>query len=240
MNEGKNVTEENTGLKKIRIRTILRLPLFVILPAVILFVSAGRIDTPRAWIFVGIISLHYPVSILILYKFNPELINQRARGIRQDTKSWDKVLMPAIVIMGYIVLVVVGLDVGRFQWSSLSIHFAVLGFMLYIIAAILGNWAVITNPHFEPTVRIQKDRDHQVITTGPYKIVRHPGYVAAILFPVSISLIIGSVFGLIPAGINMLLLIIRTSLEDNTLQNELNGYSEYAKRVKYRLLPWVW
>ena len=238
--KAKNFAENNKRSRKIGIKTILRLPLFLILQALILFVSAGRIDIPRAWIFVGIISLHYPVGFLIFYKFNPELIQQRARGIRKDTKLWDKVLMPALVIMGYIVLAVVGLDVGRFQWSSLGIHFAVLGFVLYIFAAVLGNWAVITNPYYEPTVRIQKDRGHQVITTGPYKFVRHPGYVAAILFPISISLIIGSVYGLIPAGINLLLLIIRTSLEDKTLQNELNGYSEYAKRVKYRLLPWVW
>ncbi|MCP8311500.1 MAG: isoprenylcysteine carboxylmethyltransferase family protein [Candidatus Methylarchaceae archaeon HK02M1] len=175
-----------------------------------------------------------------MYKYNPELINQRARGIRQDTKSWDKVLMPVGIIMSYIVLLVIGLDVGRFRWSSLSIDFTIVGLILFVIAATLGTWASITNPHFEPTVRIQKDRGHEVIKTGPYKIVRHPGYVAAILFPISTSLIIGSLFGLIPAGITMLLAIIRTSLEDKTLLNELDGYSEYAKSVKYRLLPGVW
>ncbi|MCP8304969.1 MAG: isoprenylcysteine carboxylmethyltransferase family protein [archaeon] len=230
----------NKDERKIGIKIILRIPLFIILQAAILFVSAGRIDILRAWIFVGIIALQYSLGFLLMYKYNPELINQRARGIRQDTKSWDKVLMPVGIIMSYVVLVVIGLDVGRFQWSSLSIDFMIVGLILFVIAATLGTWAGITNPHFEPTVRIQKDRGHKVITTGPYKIVRHPGYVAAILFPISFSLIIGSLYGLIPAGIVMLLLIIRTSLEDKTLLNELDGYSKYAQRVKYRLVPGIW
>ena len=240
MNEKKNTTENSKGLRRIGIRTILRIPLFIILPAVILLVSAGRIDIPRVWIYIGIISIYYPVIMTILYRINPELITQRARGIRKDTKSWDKVLMPVAVIMVYIQLAIIGLDVGRFQWSSLGMHFALPGVILYIIAAFFSSWSVITNPYYEPTVRVQKDRDHQVITTGPYKIVRHPGYVAAIIFPISISFIIGSVIGLIPAAIIFLLIIIRTSLEDKTLINELDGYSEYAKKTKYRLFPGVW
>jgi len=99
---------------------------------------------------------------------------------------------------------------------------------------------MVVNPHFEPTVRIQKDRDHKVITSGPYKVVRHPGYLAGILFTLSIPLIIGSVFTLIPSGIYCLLMIIRTSLEDKTLHKELDEYSEYAKRVRYRLFPEIW
>ncbi len=175
-----------------------------------------------------------------MYRINPELINQRARGIRKDTKSWDKILMPTAVLISYVQFVIIGLDVGRFQWSSLGIYFAVLGAALYIIVAFFSGWVVITNPYFEPTVRIQKDRDHKVITTGPYKIVRHPGYLASILFPISISLIIGSVIGLIPAAINILLIIIRTLLEDKTLINELEGYPEYVKKTKYRLVPGIW
>ncbi|MCW3975917.1 MAG: isoprenylcysteine carboxylmethyltransferase family protein [Candidatus Bathyarchaeota archaeon] len=234
------MTENKKGLRKIGVRTILRIPLFIILTAVILFVSAGRIDIPRAWIYIGMISIYYPIIMAIMYRINPELIIQRARGIRKDTKSWDKVLMPAAVLIVYIQLAIIGLDVGRFQWSNLGIHFTVPGVILYIIAAFFGSWAVITNPHFEPTVRIQKERDHQVITKGPYKIVRHPGYLVTILFPISISFIIGSVIGLIPAAINILLIIIRTYLEDKTLINELDGYSEYAKKTKYRLFPRIW
>ena len=148
--------------------------------------------------------------------------------------------MPVTVVMAYLQLAIIGLDVGRFKWSSLSINFFIIGIILYLIAAFLSNWTVIINPYFEPTMRIQKERDHHVITTGPYRIVRHPGYLASIIFPIAISFIIGSMIGLIPAAIILLLIIIRTILEDRTLITELDGYSEYAKKTKYKLFPQVW
>ena len=132
------------------------------------------------------------------------------------------------------------MDVGRFRWSSLNIDFAVLGIILFVLGGIIFNWAVMVNPHFEPTVRIQKDRDHQVVTNGPYRIVRHPGYLAGILFPISTTFVVGSVYGLVPAAFSFFLIVVRTWLEDRTLQRELTGYSEYAMRVRYRLVPAVW
>lgn len=136
--------------------------------------------------------------------------------------------------------VIAGLDVGRFHWSSLNIYFAPVGLMLFSISTVIINWAMIVNPYFEPTVRIQKDRGHKVITNGPYKIVRHPGYLAGILYTSSIPLIIGSLYTFIPVGIYILLIVVRALLEDRTLHRELNGYPEYAKKVRYKLLPWLW
>lgn len=208
---------------------------------IVFFVSAGHISIPRAWAFFGVTFLYLIVSNIILYRFNPELLNQRLKRRREGSKLWDEVLMR---VNNLVVLLVVpataGLDIGRFHWSSLSIHYAVVGFVLYISGSVLINWAVIVNPYFEPTVRIQKDRGHHVVTTGPYKFVRHPGYLGGILWTLSIPLIIGSLFAVIPVAIYVLLTIIRTSLEDRTLNKELNGYSEYAKRVKYKLFPEIW
>jgi len=136
--------------------------------------------------------------------------------------------------------IIAGLDVGRFHLSNLDICFAVAGLVLLIVSTVLLIWAMMVNLYFEPTVRIQKDRNHGVITSEPYKIMRHPGYLAGILYSLSIPLIIESVFTFIPTGIYALLMIIRTLLEDRTLQKELNGYSEYAEKVRYRLLPWLW
>ena len=136
--------------------------------------------------------------------------------------------------------IMAGLDIGRFQWSGLDVQLAVLGFLFLTLSTILINWAMAVNPYFEPTVCIQKDRSHRVISSGPYKIVRHPGYLAGILFTLSIPLIIGSVFTFIPVGIYTVLFIIRTSLEDRTLRKELDEYSEYVKRVRYRLFPGIW
>ena len=110
--------------------------------------------------------------------------------------------------------------------------------LLVVASSILLNWAMKVNPHFEPTVRIQDN--HKVIARGPYGIVRHPGYLAGILFALSIPLLIGSAFTFIPAGIYCLLMTIRTWVEDKTLQKELKGYPEYTKQTKYRLLPKIW
>ena len=185
--------------------------------------------------------MHFSVSTAVIYKFNPELLVQRLKRRREGSKLWDEILMRTCnLTLLLVVPVVAGLDIGRFHWSSLDIHFAIVGFILLIVSAVLINWAMVVNPYFEPTVRIQKDRGHKVITSGPYKIIRHPGYLAGILFSLSIPLIIGSLVTFIPSGIYTLLMMIRTWLEDRTLNKELDGYSEYAKRVKYRLFPGIW
>ena len=143
------------------------------------------------------------------------------------------------VVGFYILPVIIGLDI-RFQWPYLGIHFTIAGIVLFLVGSVFINWAMMVNTHFETTVRIQNDRGHQVITTGPYKMVRHPGYVGAILWIVATPLITGSIVGLVPVGIAGLVLIIHTLFEDKTLHRELNGYAEYAGKVKYRLFPGVW
>jgi protein-S-isoprenylcysteine O-methyltransferase Ste14 len=223
-------------------RYLVRLPLILILEAAVLFLSAGRLDLPRAWFYMGVTAIQTLASVMMIAKFNPALVMERALSVtKQDIKAWDKILMPAGLVMQYVVLLaVIGLDVGRFHWSSLGIHYAIVGLALLVVGAVLGVWAAASNPYFEAVVRIQRDRGHKVVTTGPYSIVRHPGYVGAILSAVSAPLIIGSVVGLVPVGIVVMLLILRTALEGKALHNELDGYADCAHKVKYRLLPWLW
>lgn len=242
MRKDNNSSEGNKKLKKSLTKAIVITFLIPFLQAVILFVSAGNINIHRAWIYLLTLFIFIFSGTLFLYRMNPDLIIHRLEWKKKkDTKKWDKFLLPAFILISfYIMPAVAGLDVGRFKWSSLSTNYLILGIGIYIVSVIFSNWAMAVNPHFEATVRIQKDRGHKVITTGPYKIVRHPGYLAAILWIISAPLIIGSFFGLIPAGAAVFLLIIRTSLEDKTLQNELSGYSEYAEKVKYKLIPLVW
>ncbi len=140
----------------------------------------------------------------------------------------------------FILPVVIGLDAGRFQWSYLNYYFLIPGYLLYIFSNILVIWAMMENKHFEATVRIQKDRGHKVITSGPYKLVRHPGYLAGIIYVIGLPMILGSVYGFIASAAAILIIIIRTGLEDKTLKNELEGYVEYSKKVKYRLIPGIW
>ena len=227
-------------LRKSGIRYIIRIHLSLGLAAVLFFAAAGRIDIPRGWVFFAGSFVYYPISIFIVYRHNPDLINLRGEK-KEGTKSWDRVLMPAYFIVAYYVMAaVVGLDVGRVHWSHLGGFFLGAGGVLYIAGAVLNTWAMLENPHFEATVRIQKERTHTVIKTGPYRVVRHPGYLAGVLWTVSIPCIIGSAAGCIPAGIALLLLGTRTWLEDKTLSRELDGYSEYAQEVKYRLFPGIW
>jgi protein-S-isoprenylcysteine O-methyltransferase Ste14 len=207
----------------------------------IFYISAGRTDIPRSWLLFSIIFVYFVASNLFLYRFNPELLIQRLKIKREGSKTWDEILMRLSNLTALLLLpAVAGLDVGRYLWSSLGLQYIIVGVVSIVISSVLTNWAMIENPYFEPTVRIQEERDHHVVTTGPYAIIRHPGYLSGILWIASIPLILGSLYAFIPFALYAVLFTVRTYLEDNTLQNELPGYSEYAKKVKYRLFPGIW
>ncbi len=207
----------------------------------VFFTSAGRRDLPRAWLFFGAAFIYFVASTLAVYRFNPELLIARLTLRREGSKTWDEVLMRVANLTGMLLLpAVAGLDVGRYGWSSLDLIYIVPGFALFVLGATFLTWAMIVNRYFESTVRIQEDRDHEVVSTGPYEFVRHPGYLSGILWMSSIPLIIGSLFTLIPVMIYGAMMVLRTHLEDRTLRDELPGYSEYAESVRYRLIPWIW
>ena len=233
--------EIDKELRKVVVRSVIATCFLLILHLAIFLVSAGRLDLYQAWFYFGVILVYSILNLAALAKFNPELLKQRLLMKREGSKPWDEVLMRACNIMLMFVLpFIAGLDIGRFHWSSLSIYYVPLGFVLFIVGGFLTTRAMVENPHFETTVRIQEERSHRVITTGPYKFVRHPGYLGGLLFGVSIPFMVGSVFAFIPAGVYVLLMILRTWLEDRTLQKELNGYLEYTKHTRYRLFPWIW
>lgn len=228
-------------LRKAVVRSIVVICLFLILHVAIFFVSAGRLDLYQAWIYFGVVFVYSLSNLVAQAKFSPELLEQRLLRKREGSKLWDEVLMRACnITLMFVLPFIAGLDIGRFRWSSLSIYYVPLGFALCIVGGFLTTRAMIENPHFEPTVRIQEERSHRVITTGPYKFVRHPGYLGGILWAVSLPFMIGSIFAFIPVGVYVLLMIIRTWLEDSTLQKELKGYLEFTKRTRYRLFPGIW
>ena len=231
----------NKELRKVVVKSVIATCFILILNATIFFVSVGRLDLYRAWFYFAVIFTYSIFNLAALAKFNPELLKQRLLVKRQGSKLWDEILMRTCNIMLIFALpLIAGLDVGRFHWSSLSTYYVPLGFTLFIVGGFLTTRAMIENPYFETTVRIQDERSHRVITTGPYQVVRHPGYLGGLLMGASIPFMIGSLFAFIPAGAYVLLMIIRTWLEDRTLQRELNGYLEYVKQTSYRLLPWIW
>ena len=231
---------EHSRLTKAGIRYIFRIHVLLLIQAIIFFYSAGHLAIPRAWLFFVIGLIYYPVSTAIIYKKNPELINRRGEN-KPDTKLWDRILTPLYFLIGYFLTVALaGMDVGRFHWTYLGPSYILLGIFLYTMGGIINTWAMITNPYYESMVRIQKEGDHAVITSGPYRYIRHPGYCAGIIWTASIPLIIGSAAGFIPGIIGILILVLRTSLEDRTLQKELPGYTGYTQRVTKKLFPYIW
>ncbi len=202
----------------------------------ILFLPAGTLYWPLGWWFILISLLTLVVTALVLWRTNPAIFAARQK-IGAGTKSWDMVLMPAVVSLYLVICIVAGLDNGRFGWSSPPLAIILLGYLLVFVGIGLTAWAQGVNRFFEPTVRIQTDRGHHVIDTGPYRFVRHPGYIAAIALAAGMALALGSWWALLPAALLAALLAVRTELEDATLQRELTGYADFARRVRWKWLP---
>lgn len=204
------------------------------------FAAAGRFSIMRAWIYFVVVAIVYIVSSFLLIRFNPDLVNERAKE-RDNTKKWDKPLLGLYVFLAfYGIHITAGLDAYRFGWSSLSMRYFIPGLILYLLAAVFGGWAMIVNKHFEATVRIQNDRNHIVITEGPYGLVRHPGYLSIAMGIWAIPLMLGSLYAFLCSFVVTVIVIVRTILEDNTLQQELEGYSDYANKVRFKLIPFLW
>lgn len=214
--------------------------LMFLINIVVFYVSAGSIDG-RSWIFFIASAMHYSGSILAQYRLNPKLLASRLVVRREGSKRWDEIVMRVsnlVVLLA--VPAVAGFDVGPWQGTQFDSLFVIPGILLLLFSSVLLNWAMAVNPYFEPTVRIQQDRDHTVITRGPYGLVRHPGYLAGIAYVFSAPFIIGSILAVVPAGIYLVLIVLRTALEDKALCQELAGYADYAQVVKYRLVPGLW
>jgi protein-S-isoprenylcysteine O-methyltransferase Ste14 len=175
-----------------------------------------------------------------LSRVNPEIFVARSRVTGEGTKGWDRVLLWGLLSSYVALLIVAALDDGRFHWAPAPPWAVLAGYVLIIAGTFGTSWAQAVNRHFEPSVRIQSDRDHHVITTGPYAFVRHPGYIFGIVLTFGVALALGSWWALAPAALVTAVLAIRTRLEDATLQRELPGYAEYAARVRYKWIPGVW
>jgi protein-S-isoprenylcysteine O-methyltransferase Ste14 len=206
----------------------------------VFFLSAGRIDLPRAWIFFGLYFVSLLLNMVILLKLNPEVIRARSEISTGKMKWWDKIFGVLYTAFLFLMFIVCGLDVGRFQLSSPGTEFLAVGVIIFVVGWVFVVWAMVENKFFEAAVRVQKERDHSVVSTGPYNIVRHPGYVGMILYYGCAPFIIGSLYGLIPALLLAVAFVFRTYFEDRMLYEELSGYEEYTRKVRYRLVPFIW
>jgi protein-S-isoprenylcysteine O-methyltransferase Ste14 len=204
-----------------------------------LFLVAGRWNWIQGWLFLAVVMAGETSRTVYIWITNPDLLRRRGR-IGPGTKTWDQVLLGLFAFTYVLVPVVAALD-QRYGWSAMRPWFWSLGVVLYVMNVVLVTMAMAENPFFEKTVRIQRELSHRVVYSGPYRMVRHPGYAATIIgFVLSTPLLLGSWWAFLPAGATSLVLILRTSFEDRTLRQELKGYEAYAARVCYRLVPGIW
>jgi protein-S-isoprenylcysteine O-methyltransferase Ste14 len=222
------------------IRGIIVQSILIIIGFAILFISAGTLAWINARVYVGLVSIYWVISTAVLARLNPEMLNERGSVVKEGTKGFDKVWVAIYPVLTFGNLVVMGFDAVRFQWSFMPFWLTFVGIFMFVSVIPLALWAMAVNKFFEWTVRIQDDRQQYVCTSGPYKIMRHPGYAGLIISILAYPLILGAWWGFVLSGILTIIIVIRTALEDRTLQNEMPGYREYAKQVKYRLIPLVW
>ncbi|TET80962.1 MAG: isoprenylcysteine carboxylmethyltransferase family protein [Anaerolineales bacterium] len=205
---------------------------------VILFLGSGRPGWVWAWLYLGYSILQILVNFTFMRRTNPELIAERAEGSAR-TQPWDRTIVAISAPLWLAILIIAALD-ERWAWSTVPLWVNLVGAALLVLGSSLSSWAMLTNAYFSGAVRIQQDRGQTVITEGPYRFVRHPGYLGWAVVGLSMALLFGSLWALIPAGLILGPMIVRTALEDRTLQEGLEGYREYAQQVRYRLVPGVW
>lgn len=211
----------------------------VVISLAILLPASGRLDYQGAWLYAGTYFFVSLVSFAVLIPLRPELLNQRGRPFREGTASFDFRFFVAWRILTIISLLVAGLE-ARFHPHAVPELLTWVGVGVAIVFGMLATWPLLVNPHFEVSVRVQEDRNHKVISTGPYAIVRHPGY--AFFMPVLFvtPLILESWWSSIPTLGIVLAFLLRTASEDRFLRRELEGYSEYASKVRFRIFPRIW
>jgi len=207
----------------------------------LLFFAAGTIAWTAGWIFLLLFFVFTVLLSLWLLRYNPGLLTERMTGTgKADQKGWDKIFfaLANLLFIGWIVLM--PLDAMRFHWSQVPIWLQVIGALLLLSSFYLFFLTFRENSYLSPAVRIQQDRGHTVVSTGPYHYIRHPMYAAALVFLVGISLLLGSWYGLIVGLALIIAVSIRAVQEERTLIAELPGYDNYITQVRYRLIPYIW
>jgi protein-S-isoprenylcysteine O-methyltransferase Ste14 len=214
------------------------LGLTVLLVALV-FVPAGRVDAPMAWTLLGAYSLFLLAFGLVFTGQDPGMVQERSKP-GPGVKAWDQVWIRVYGAVFFLFFILAGLGIRFAGPHAVPLGWQIVGLALFACGLAMMWWAVSVNTFFSRMVRIQEDRGHHVITNGPYALIRHPGYAMALLVWPGAALALGSWWAMVPALTIVALYIYRTAREDRTLQAELDGYAEYAQKVRYRLLPGVW
>jgi protein-S-isoprenylcysteine O-methyltransferase Ste14 len=230
-----------TQTKLMTPKTVARLVLIIFVFPLIPMIVSGVWDWWEAWAYAIISIFGFIVSRALASRRHPDIIAERARSMEmQDAKPWDKTLAPMLAFGSLLILIVAGAD-KAFGWTTpFPLNTKLAALLVIVLGFVFGSWALIENRFFSGVVRIQTDRDHHVVTTGPYRFVRHPGYAGALWTYLAMPVLLDSIWAFIPTVLLVGVLVLRTSLEDRTLQAELPGYKEFTEKTRYRLFPGIW
>jgi protein-S-isoprenylcysteine O-methyltransferase Ste14 len=231
--------EDRPSIRVGILKRFMQISVIFVFQAAVLFSAAGQLNWVWAWVYLGISTVSVLVNSAILLRTSPETIAER--GEAKLTKKWDKIVSGFYGLFLFLLLpLVAGFDT-RFGWTGeLGNAWHIAGAVALAAGLSLAGWAMIVNAYFSTTVRIQSDRGQTVCRSGPYRVVRHPGYVGFILQSLATPILLGSVYAVSFGVMAAAALVIRTVFEDRTLQAELPGYREYVQEVRHRLVPRVW
>jgi protein-S-isoprenylcysteine O-methyltransferase Ste14 len=231
----------NNSKDSISPRVIIQVIFIVVLVPFLPLLISRRWDWWQAWVYAIVSILGFAISRALAARRNPDLLRERARMMEHtDTEPWDNLLAPLVGLGGALIPLVAGLEALLVGVSPLPLRLTVFSFVVFVGGYVLGSYALIENRFFSGVVRIQFERGHEVVSSGPYRWIRHPGYAAAILAYLASPVFLNTLWAFLPAIFITVVLIIRTRLEDQTLLDRLQGYSDYAAQVRYRLLPGIW
>jgi protein-S-isoprenylcysteine O-methyltransferase Ste14 len=223
------------------LRMLIQLLLYLVLFPMLPLLLSGHWGWWEAWVYAFACIASFVISRALVAHKNPDLLAERSKYLNhEDAQPWDKLLSPLVGLGGNLIPLVVGMEAYYGQVYIFGLLPKLITMILFLAGFALGSWALIENRFFSGMVRLQTDRGHQVISSGPYGFVRHPGYAGALLSYLTIPIFLDSLWTFVPAGLLIVLIFIRTRLEDDFLQAQLPGYKEYSQKVRYRLIPGIW
>ncbi len=217
----------------------IRETLGIVVMGVALLWSAGRIGWWPAWAAIVVMLAWTGATAVVIFCFNPDLLAERL-GSRKGAKPWDIAIMGILGPAQLARYIIAGLDQRNGWTSGFPLAAQIAALTICVLGQILFVWAIASNRFFSQIVRVQTERGHTVASGGPYRFVRHPAYLGAVLYELAVPFLLASWWAMAASGSTAILLILRTALEDRTLRAELTGYADYARQVRYRLLPGIW
>lgn len=226
---------------KIKLQMIIQLVAYLIIFPMFPLLLSGRWDWWEAWFYAFVCLMSFVVSRVLVSRKYPDLLAERGKFLKHaNAQPWDKLLAPLVGLGGNLVPVTVGLEALYGQRFVFSLPVKLIAMILFLAGMLWSSYALMENRYFSGMVRLQSERGHQVITGGPYRFMRHPGYAGALLAYLTAPLFLDSLWTYLPVALVLFVIVIRTRLEDHFLQAELPGYKEYAQKVRYRLIPGIW